>query len=180
MTEAPWRILRLDAGHTRGLAECHIACWREAYRDLVPAHVLDAFDIERRTEQCERDLVRYPDRTHVAIADDVVIGFVSVGPSRDAHTTTPLELHAMYVRCAWHGTGVADDLIHVALDPSTSYSLWVFEQNPRAQAFYRRYGFALDGARKAEFFTGTVEVRMVRDPVPRRDGTTADGAADPG
>ncbi|MEU7765207.1 GNAT family N-acetyltransferase [Nocardia sp. NPDC049190] len=179
MTEAPWRILRLVARHTRSLAECHIACWREAYQDLVPAHVLGAFDIERRTEQWERDRVRYPDRTHVAIADDIVIGFVSVGPSRDAHPRTPWELHAMYVRSTWHGTGVADDLIHVALDPSTPYSLWVFEQNPRARAFYRRHGFALDGARRAEFFTGTVEVRMVRDPVAHSNCARAEGAADP-
>ncbi|MGQ4596774.1 GNAT family N-acetyltransferase [Nocardia sp. R6R-6] len=164
MTERSWHIRSLAAEHTRSLAECHIACWREAYRDLVPAHVLDAFDVGRRAEQWERDRVRHPGRTHVAIVDDAVIGFASAGPSRDAHAAAPFELHALYVRSPWQGSGVADDLIRAAIDPTAECSLWVFEQNPRAQAFYRRHGFALDGTRKVESFSSVIEVRMVRPP----------------
>ncbi|WP_330229317.1 GNAT family N-acetyltransferase [Nocardia sp. NBC_00508] len=172
MTEHPWRILPLAAEHTRSLAECHIACWREAYRDLVPAHVLDAFDTERRAQQWERDRVRHPGRTQVAMVDDVVIGFASAGRSRDPQPVTPFELHALYVRMPWHGSGVADDLIRAALDPAAACSLWVFERNPRAQAFYRRHGFVLDGARKVEAFTSAIEVRMVRR-APMTSGESA-------
>ncbi|WP_084497736.1 GNAT family N-acetyltransferase [Nocardia amamiensis] len=172
MTAHPWRIFPLAAAHTHSLAECHIACWREAYRDLVPAHVLDAFDVDRRAAQWERDRVRHPGRTYVAIVDDAVIGFASAGPSRDAHAVAPLELHALYVRTPWHGSGVADDLIRAALDPAAACSLWVFEQNPRAQAFYRRHGFVLDGTRKVEAFTSAIEVRMVRR-TPMTSGESA-------
>jgi 2-(1,2-epoxy-1,2-dihydrophenyl)acetyl-CoA isomerase len=70
----------------------------------------------------------------------------------------------MYVRAAWYGTGVAGDLIRTALDPTTPCSLWVFEENPRAQTFYRRHGFELDGTRRTEAFTPAMEVRMVRSP----------------
>ncbi|NKY26364.1 GNAT family N-acetyltransferase [Nocardia gamkensis] len=171
MTEHPWRVRPLAAEYVHSLAECHIACWREAYRGLVPVHVLDAFDIERRAELGERDRVRYPGRTHVAVVEDLVIGFSSAGPPDDADAVTPLELHALYVRSRWHGSGVADDLIRAALDPAAPCSLWVFERNARAQAFYRKHGFVLDGTRKVEPFTAAMEVRMVRTPSRRRPPT---------
>lgn len=158
----PWRIAPLAAEHVHSLAACHIDCWREAYRGLVPDHVLDAFDIDRRAEQWERIRVRYPGSTHVAVVDDHVIGFANAGASRDESPITPTELNALYVRAAWYGTGVAHDLIRAAVTPGTPCSLWVFEKNPRAQAFYRKHGFELDGASRSEAFTAAIEVRMVR------------------
>ncbi len=162
MNQPAWRIAPLAAQHVHSLAECHIACWREAYRGLVPDHILDAFDIERRAEQWERIRVRYPGHTCVALVDDEVIGFASAGPPRDESPVTPTELNALYVRVAWYGTGVAHDLIRAAVAPGIPCSLWVFEKNPRAQAFYRKHGFELDGASRIEAFTPAIEVRMVR------------------
>ncbi|MEV6427481.1 GNAT family N-acetyltransferase [Nocardia sp. NPDC051463] len=160
----PWQIVPLTAEHTRSLAECHIACWREAYQHLVPAHVLAAFDVERRAAQWERNRITYPGHTHVALVDDEVIGFVSAGQTRDRPPVPAIELNALYIRSPWYGTGVADELIHTVLDPQTPVSLWVFEENPRAQSFYRKHGFELDGTRRVEAFTPSFEVRMVRFP----------------
>lgn len=177
MTESRWRILPLAAEHTYRLAECHIACWREAYADLVPAHVLAAFDVRRRAAQWERDRLRHPGRTHVAVLGDAVIGFASAGESTDESPVTPLELSALYVRAAWYGTGVADDLLRTVLDPRKPCSLWVFEDNPRARAFYGRHGFRPDGARKIEPFTAVLELRMVRPPDETDLGATPSGPA---
>ncbi len=152
----------LGARHTRSLAECHIDCWREAYADLVPGHVLDAFDVEHRAELWERIRVRHPDATRVALLDDTVIGFVSTGHTRDEPPVADRELLALYVRSPWYGTGLADELLETALVPAASYSLWVFDENPRARAFYRRHGFADDGGRKREDFSPALLVRMVR------------------
>ncbi|NEW42490.1 GNAT family N-acetyltransferase [Nocardia cyriacigeorgica] len=157
-----YRIAPAAAEHARGLAECHIVCWREAYRGLVPDHVLDAFDINHRTEIWARRLRDHPGRTTVAAADDTVIGFITLGPALYHPTVTDLELNALYVRAEWYGTGVADDLMQTTLNPETPCSLWVFEQNPRAIAFYRKYGFTPDGASRAEYFANVTEVRMVR------------------
>ncbi|WP_433201867.1 N-acetyltransferase family protein [Nocardia sp. CA-107356] len=162
MTQPVWRIAPLAAEHVHSLAECHITCWREAYRNLVPDHVLNAFDVDRRAEQWERIRVRNPSSTHVALVDNAVIGFACVSASRDESPVTPTELNALYVRAAWYGTGVAHDLIRAALTPDTPCSLWVFEKNPRAQAFYRKHGFELDGTTRVEAFTPSIEVRMVR------------------
>lgn len=164
MTEPDRRIVALAAEHAYPLAECHIACWREAYRDLVPAHVLDAFDVQRRAEQWERNRVEYPGRTWVALAGTQVIGFASAGQTRDDPPVPAHQLYALYVRSSWYGTGLAHELLQAALDPSKPYSLWVFEQNPRAVAFYRKHGFAPDGASRVEAFSPSIEIKMVRPP----------------
>ncbi|WP_024806527.1 N-acetyltransferase [Nocardia sp. BMG51109] len=166
MAEHAWRIAPLAAEHTRSLAECHIACWREAYRDLVPQHVLAAFDVDRRADGWERIRVRHPGSTVVALVADTVVGFAGAGPPGDETPVTAWELSAMYVRATWYGSGLAHDLMRAVLRPDTDTSLWVFEDNPRAQAFYRKYGFELDGTRRVEDFTPAMQVRMIRRRAP--------------
>ncbi|MEV0341614.1 GNAT family N-acetyltransferase [Nocardia sp. NPDC050713] len=165
-----WRVTPLAAEHVQGLAECHIACWREAYRGLVPDRVLDAFDVDRRAEAWDRVRRAHPGSTHVAVVGDSVVGFASSGPPRDRAPVAPLELNALYVRADWYGTGLARELLDTVVAPGQPCSLWVFEDNPRAQAFYRKHGFALEGARKVEDFTIAMQVRMVR---PARTTETA-------
>ncbi|WP_019930052.1 N-acetyltransferase [Nocardia sp. BMG111209] len=167
MTGPTWRLVPLTpATATRelisGLAECHIASWRESHRDLVPAHVLAAFDLDRRAEQWERRLSGPGSTVAAVIGTATVIGFADTGPARDDPPAAPVELRALYVRAAFHGAGVAHDLIRAVLDPHTDTSLWVFEENPRAQTFYRKYEFEFDGARGVEDFTLAPQVRMVR------------------
>lgn len=171
-SDAPWRISPLALEHIRSLSECHIACWDEAYRDLVPDHVLDAFDEDRNTEQWERRYRGGPGRTWVALLGDVVIGFAGTGPPRDEPPVAEIELGAMYIRAFWYGTGLAHDLMGVALDPRRSCSLWVFEHNPRARAFYAKYGFVPDGTARTEHFAGITEIRLVRPGIeaPRPSG----------
>ena len=62
----------------------------------------------------------------------------------------PLELKRLYVARAWHGQGVAQALMDAVLDAaraSGARTLWlgVWERNPRAAAFYAKYGFTRVG-----------------------------------
>ena len=62
----------------------------------------------------------------------------------------PLELKRLYVARAWHGRGVAQALMDAAIDQGRARgarTLWlgVWERNPRAVAFYAKYGFARVG-----------------------------------
>ena len=41
-------------------------------------------------------------------------------------------------------------------------SLWVLEDNLRAQGFYRRNGFVADGTRELYDDLGTWEIRMIK------------------
>jgi diamine N-acetyltransferase len=62
----------------------------------------------------------------------------------------PLELKRLYVARAWHGRRVAQALMDAALDAARARgarTLWlgVWERNPRAAAFYAKYGFTRVG-----------------------------------
>ena len=85
--------------------------------------------------------------------DAELIGYVHLvsGPAPAAvQGPAPLELKRLYVARAWHGQGVAQALMDAALDAARSQgaqTLWlgVWERNPRAAAFYQKYGFTRVG-----------------------------------
>jgi GNAT superfamily N-acetyltransferase len=61
-----------------------------------------------------------------------------------------VSVNAVYLRPEVRGSGLADRLLSVAVDWAWEYGadrlhLWVHEKNPRAEAFYRRLGFARTG-----------------------------------
>ena len=61
-----------------------------------------------------------------------------------------------------HGSGTGQALLDAAVGDRPAF-LWTAEDNPRAQAFYRRNGFIADGARKIEpEWENLAEIRMVR------------------
>ncbi|BAW05283.1 GNAT family N-acetyltransferase [Nocardia seriolae] len=157
-----WQVVPLGSEHTGSLGVCHVACWREAYQGLVHQPVLDAFDVVQRAAAWDRIRVKYPGHVVVAVVDGEVVGFAACGPSREENPPAALELNAMYVRAAYYGTGLAHDLMRAVLSDEGDTALWVFEENPRAQGFYRKYGFELDGERRVEAFTPAIQVRMVR------------------
>jgi diamine N-acetyltransferase len=62
----------------------------------------------------------------------------------------PAELHRIYVASAWHGRGVAGELMRAAYAAAARVRcdcIWlgVWEHNPRAIAFYRKCGFSVVG-----------------------------------
>lgn len=153
-----WRIGPASAAHITALAACHIASWREAYDSLVPAHLLAAFDLDSSAITWERRRTDGRYRLLVACHGDDLIGFAAA-----SRQPTGSELEALYVRAAWHGTGVADDLL-AATVPHAPCSLWVLGNYPRAHAFYRRHGFADTGLRRTDPFTLLPEQHWRRAP----------------
>ena len=85
--------------------------------------------------------------------DAELVGYVHLvsGPAPAAvQGPAPLELKRLYVARAWHGQGVAQALMDAALDAARArgaQTMWlgVWERNPRAVAFYRKYGFTRVG-----------------------------------
>jgi GNAT superfamily N-acetyltransferase len=105
-------------------------------------------------------------RAAVAVRDFELTGIAMSGPPLDAAATWTRQLYVLYVYAADHGTGAGRALLEAVLDPAESAALWVADPNPRAQAFYRKHGFVVDGAAKVE--DGVREIRMVRDVRCRR------------
>ena len=87
-------------------------------------------------------------RVRLALADDSIIGFVKMGPVTFPGEWRPdaIELYQFYVLGAWHGQGIAQDLMAWALDHARSHGakeiiLSVYVDNHRAHRFYEKYGF---------------------------------------
>lgn len=97
----------------------------------------------------------------VAEVDGRLVGFLTVGPGREPGMNDHVELMSVYVHPVMHGFGVAQALATQGLLVGASY-LWVLTSNCRAQAFYRKRGYRLDGATKPHPPTGSFEVRTVR------------------
>jgi ribosomal protein S18 acetylase RimI-like enzyme len=83
--------------------------------------------------------------------DGAIAGFTKLGPiDLDLPTGQPsangFELHQLYLGETAKGTGIADALMRWGIAQARARGhavlyLSVFTENPRAQAFYRRYGF---------------------------------------
>ena len=71
-------------------------------------------------------------------------------PSGSVKAARPAELYRIYVTEEWQGRGVAQDLMKRAIAAATDAGcdcLWlgVWEHNPKAIAFYRKFGFEVVG-----------------------------------
>lgn len=145
------------------LGEIHVRIWREAYGGLIRQSYLDELDPARSAERWRAILANSGDNAVrlVGAAGDELVGFINLGPARDEDPPTPLELQALNVLASHHGTGVAHRLVAEGLGDHQAY-LWVVDGNERAMAFYRKFGFELDGGTKVDERFEATEHRMTR------------------
>lgn len=158
-----------DAG---AIARIHIRTWQVAYAHVFPAEGLDQLSdgLDRRIGFW-RGIIESPpprSRTLVADVDDVVVGFASVGPTRedDLDPENAGELYAIYVSPEAWGKGAGQALMAELLaslrdEGFREAMLWVLEDNPRTRRFYEQAGWRTDGVVRSETFLET-QVREVR------------------
>jgi ribosomal protein S18 acetylase RimI-like enzyme len=168
VTHVPWTITRPALDDLEEMGRVHVLVWQEAYAGLMPADYLAGLDpTVGPARWCER--ISDPSSGvdwWLARDEEGVVAMATSGPARDHDPPVGFELYAINVLRRAHGTGLADELMTHVIGDRAAY-LWVLEGNARAQAFYRRHGFADDGGRKPEPDTGVLEVRMTRDAVAR-------------
>ena len=156
------RLARVEDADEVG--RVHVQVWREAYAGHMPADYLEGLDPMKSAARWKlRFEMDEPDGTVLVATgpDGEIVGFAAAGPTRDEDAPTDWELYAINVLADHHGTGVADQLIIAALAERPA-TLWVVNDNARAEAFYRRHGFSVEGATKLHDGTGASEMRMVR------------------
>jgi ribosomal protein S18 acetylase RimI-like enzyme len=148
-----------DAEALAGLAE-------QTFRDAFSA-TNDPTDMalhcRRRfgTETQAREIAAPDWVTILADAEGDLVGFAQLrldAPMACVRAERPAELYRIYVSAEWHGRGIAQALMDEALAVaarSGSDRIWlgVWEQNPRALAFYRKYGFDVVGEHRFLFGT---------------------------
>jgi ribosomal protein S18 acetylase RimI-like enzyme len=110
----------------------------------------------------------------VAEMADQICGYVLVLRSSrhpQIEDFAPAELRKLYVAPAHHGSGIADELMRqslTSLERNRRTAVWlsVFSENPRAIAFYKKWGFRIVGTQL--FSVGSDRQKdflMRRDPV---------------
>ena len=128
--------------------------WEAAYRQLEPATWMDGWTLERRTAGWARRLAQAGIAVWVAgPGDGPIAGFCGLAlPSRDDDgDEDTAEITSFYVDPgSWRG-GIGRALMQWTLDDLgtrgfTEVTLWVFDANARARAFYETFGFTADGA----------------------------------
>lgn len=137
------------AGDDRlAIGQVYVDSWRAAYRGLVPQAYLDGLDARNWLGALDA-----PQQTNLLLLDgDTIAGTCSCGPARIPEMAGWGEVVSLYLTPAYWGRGLGGTLLGAALDELAgkghpSVYLWVLEGNRRAQAFYRRQGFAPSGAR---------------------------------
>jgi len=139
----------------RTVAEIHIAAWRAAYRELMPADYLASLSVNERADMWTRSIIRGgPSKLAIAEVDGALAGFCSFGPTRDELPDDFAEIYAINVAPErWRlGAGRAlceHALRQAALREHKTMSLWVVKGNDPARRFYERLGYRPDGAERA-------------------------------
>ena len=150
-----------DALAVSTLAE---ATFREAFAaqntaEDMEAYVAGAFSADKLREEIQDPRAIVP--VAELSAGEGLAGYAHlvVGAGVDCMASSrPIELKRLYVAPRWHGRGVAQALMDAAIDSARdrgAEALWlaVWEHNPRAVAFYGKYGFTRIG--EHEFLLGS-------------------------
>ncbi len=136
-----------DAGRLAALAE---RTFREAFGAANKPENMDAFCANAYGEAIQaREIADPTIETWVCATGEHLIAFLQLRWT-DAQAFlaagAPVEIQRFYVDSRWHGQGLAQDLMRVAVRRARSRAaekIWlgVWEKNPRAIAFYAKCGF---------------------------------------
>lgn len=149
-------------GDADEIGRVHYLAHIETYSGKFPDGVIESFPASARARMWNQIIAAESGTVWVAILDGQIVGFACTGPSRDEPPVRTLEVGAIYLLAAHHGSGLGQLLLDATLGGGSA-SLWVLDDNPRAHAFYARNGFSPDGAEKIdEDFGGVRDIRMVR------------------
>jgi len=143
--------------HAQGLANVHVKTWKISYKGIIDQAHLDTLDLKQREERWI-NILQTPNRksqVYVLLNNqNQVIGFYSIGESREKEHNYTHELWGLYILPEYQGRGLGlfmfEDIkkkLH-ALN-AQSLCVMVLEQGP-AVAYYKKMGAQIIKARKDE------------------------------
>ena len=136
------------------LATAAETMFREAFADTNDPQQMDLYCSNSYSEaQQAEELARPGMHVMFAQAGEDIVAFAQVELIQPS-----VHLHRFYVARPWHGKGLAQQLMRRCLQlarESGADSIWlsVWKENPRAIAFYRKFGFEITG--EQPFVLGT-------------------------
>ena len=134
-----------EAPDAAAIAHVHVATWRSAYGELLPAEFLASLSERQYEERWARSLRDASARVYVAENADGVVGFASGGPERAGEAEFSGELYAIYVLQDAQGRGHGRRLVQAVVAGVRELGLkdmivWVLRDNTSARKFYERLG----------------------------------------
>lgn len=163
-------IRKANLDDAYNIAKAHVETWQSAYKSQMSENYLNNLSVDKRALKWV-DILTKDDpakRTFVAESDGKIVGFCSVGPTREIEPSseTIAELYAIYVDHKHAGKGVGSKLMEESLGflKSEGYNqvtLRVLETNKDTRNFYENKGWVPDGDPKYEVIDGqdVVDVR---------------------
>lgn len=159
-----WTVELASAEDAFAMANVLTEASRHVYSGIVSDETLATFLPDRLAHGYRADIERGRDYWIARVGTEV-IGMAHSGPARNVDEPAALELTMIYVLPEFQGSGAAQALLYEAIKGADCF-LWVAARNARAQSFYRRNGFELDGATKSVVPLDGIEgLRMVRGRV---------------
>lgn len=186
MGETMVRITSATAGHAQDIARVQVRSWQVAYADILDPVYLAGLTVAERETRWLRILAASDSRTLVAHTEAGVVGFVSLGPWREAPDQPDQgEIWALYALPEVWNTGVGRALLAAALEDLAREGrrqvfLWVLRDNTRARRFYQQGGFRLmaDSTKSFELGGRLVDEVCMERQVPKpatQAGSDLDG-----
>ncbi len=125
----------------------HCTAWLETYAGLINSEYLAALSPEKSAEKFRegdcKDIL-------VLVADQTIIGFSVVGPTRDRDLPASFgDIHAVYILRQYQKMGLGKKLLTAAIEKLRhkgyeGIAVWVIGSNTAAVEFYEKNGFQFD------------------------------------
>ncbi|MDP9187631.1 MAG: GNAT family N-acetyltransferase [Actinomycetota bacterium] len=148
LTEAGWRVAYNGIVPTEQIENLPVSAWRHDVTSGLRSPVADSF-------------------SRIAEVDGNVVGYCYVAaPGRDEPADSRIaEVVAIYVDPKRWGNGIGRALMESVTEEVTragyeQMTLWTFERNAQARAFYARLGWQRDPERRPHAATGTPTIRL--------------------
>lgn len=150
------------------IAQILVSSWREAYKGIMPADMLNNLSVERQAEGWHKHLVSGGEAYLLRVSGEYV-GVVEVCEFRDKveQFIGCGEIPIIYLIPQKFGMGFGSRLIDYALATLMNRGfrkicIWVLDKNERAIAFYRKHGFESSGHTKIHEPTKLLERLFVK------------------
>lgn len=130
-----------------GIARVNVDTWRAAYRDLIPADVLDGLSYAQSEARWRSNITGHHARNclHVALAGGAIIGYAGGGPERNGIDGYDGEIYALYVAADQQRQGIGQQLVRSVTQEMaslglTSVLIWVLRDNQPGRRLYEKLG----------------------------------------
>ncbi|WNV74404.1 GNAT family N-acetyltransferase [Geodermatophilus sp. DSM 44513] len=172
-------------GDAEAIARVQLVTWRTAYRSVLPAEVLDAWDAAAAADTWRAAVTSPPTPGHgvlVAVEQDAVVGFAAHGPAElgPGEASSPAgpssEVAALLVEPRWgrrgHGSRLLAAVTDLArADGTARLQVWLPEQDVVSAGFFESAGWGPDGWVRT-LDTGGAPLREVRWHTLLEEGRT--------